>query len=58
MTGDDQAFCPGRELSVSVLEDPTTVTQALAQLKLLAKNANFDYEAKYDAAETDEIASN
>lgn len=52
-----EAFCPGRELSVSVLEDPTTGRpKALAPIEIVVKKREFfDYEAKYDAAETDEI---
>lgn len=52
-----EAFVRGRELSVSVLEDPDTgEPRALPPIEIVVKTREFfDYDAKYDAQATDEI---
>lgn len=52
-----ESFARGRELSVPVLEDPETgVPRALPAIEIVVKKREFfDFEAKYDANEADEI---
>ena len=50
-----EAFCPGRSFPFRC-EDPTTGGPTLGSIEIVVKKREFfDYEAKYDAAETDEI---